>query len=422
MGDVVDPVQAAVEATFPLFEQHTDIPLLVQQMAEFSAQHIEAFSLISSPAHPRLMTQADNLCAFIRKDCQDLTDLDGYFLLMASFLRDIPISPNVFDEIGREFFSTKFEYLTDDIRRAVLEALAHNLISFNTIGVYHTIAEAKSEPRTPDELSFTPSDQERHTQELFHWIADSDDPLVFEVLGEKVLAHVFSLPAASPVYDAASLALWICIDHEKRRVEGNNRNNRDEPQSPMVGWFLRNQADVASSVLRGTWSTKYNPNQIRNLTTHIPQLSDIAAAMTLRSFDQKPAFLLDLRKARGIAPDRECIAIQKGQYNANAMTPTASSLESLMAYSLVYEDILGDDWRTPSSENPVVILLEALEVVEQHGGCIDQAVLEKLATRTLNAMKQGDDVEQILKSDVLKPFLNKNRNFQGIRLENDLGM
>ena len=155
MGDVVDPVQAAVEATFPLFEQHTDIPLLVQQMAEFSAQHIEAFSLISSPAHPRLTTQADNLCAFIRKDCQDLTDLDGYFLLMASFLRDIPISPNVFDEIGREFFSTKFEYLTDDIRRAVLEALAHNLISFNTIGVYHTIAEAKSEPRTPDELSFT---------------------------------------------------------------------------------------------------------------------------------------------------------------------------------------------------------------------------------------------------------------------------
>lgn len=417
-----DPVQAAVEATFPLFEQNKDIPLLVLRIAEFSAQHIDAFRQVTSPAHPKLMKQADNLYAFIRKDCQDLTDMDAYFALMTACLKDIPLSPNIFDELIRELFSPKFEYLTDDLRSTFLQGLADNLISFDTLGICHAAAASSLTLRAPDQLVFDSSDQEKNTMELLHWICDSNDPLVFEILGEQALSHIFTKGQWSPVFDPASIALWTCIDHENRRVAGNLRNNRDDPQSKMVGWFERNQDLVVASVIQGTWSTKYHPNHIAKLHTHLPQLQGIATAMTLRSFDQRPAFLLDLMSKSATAPDKECIAIQVGEYNTLPGTATASGLEALMAYSLVYGDVIGDRWFTLEDTNPVEILMSAIETVGKHGEVIDQVAFETLATRSLSALRRTDDVGKIMRNELLKPFLRTHRHFQGIRLEQDLGM
>lgn len=418
----VDAVQLAVQATFPLFAQNKDMALLARQMAEFKVVHGGAFSQVESPFYAKLLDQVENLFGFLRHDCQDLTDLDGYFAIMSAFMREIPISPNIFDEVVGELFSSKVDFLSEDDRRSVFQCLADNLTTFNTLENFSRVAMTSVRNRTPDQLLFEMSVQERHTQELLHWIAASDDPLVFEVLGEQVLSHIFSGSTMGPAYDPASMALWICIDHEQRRVASNERNNRSDPQSPMVGWFERNQSAVVATILQGTWSTKYHPKHISKLTTHLPALTEIAKAMTLRSFDQKGDFLLAFRKTYGEAPDAECIAIQAGRYNEPPDTPTANSLESLMAYSLVYEDILGDEWNAPDTRSLADILIYAIEAVEKHGLAVNQSVLEKLATRSLDALRRDDDVSAILRNNQLKPLLNGNKRFQGIRLEQDLGM
>lgn len=418
----IDPVQSAVEASFPLFEQNTDMPLLMRRLAEFRVQHIGAFNQVSSPSHQRLMTQFDNIYGFIRKDCQDITDMDAYFVLITACLKDIPLSANIFDELIAEIFSPKFEYLTDNIRKEFLDKLADNLINFDTLNTCHAISVASMTPRTPDCLLFETTKQERNTLELLHWIADSNDPLVFDIFGERVLSHIFKDTVCSPVYNPGSLALWICIDHERRRVSGNLRNNTSEKQSKMVEWFKNHEAMVASSVINGTWSTKYHRNYILHLKEYIPDLKGIEIAMTLRSFDQRPEFLLDLMHSRGVKPDHECIGIQIGKYDSVRNTSMRSGLQSLMAYSLVFENILEGLPLSVDEGGPVDALIDALETVRKKGLVIDRVAFESLAMSALDAMGRHDDINKVLSNELLRPFLKKSRHFQGIRLEQALGI
>lgn len=420
----VDAVQLAVQASFALFEQNSDMSLLARNMAVYSKQHAEAFRLVSSQHYPRLLRQVENLFGFLRDDCQKLPDVEGYFAIMSSFMKEMPITPNLFDKVVQELFSTKFDVLSYEGRRAVLQSLANNLTVFNTIENYAVSAASATTgtKRTPDLLFFEQSDQERHTHELLHWIAKSDDPLVFEILGEQVLSYIFSGIRAAPAYDPASIALFICIDQESRRVASNKRNNLNEPRSLMVGWFERNQAAVASIIMRGTWSPKYHPNLIKKLTTDLPQLADIAKAVTLRSFDQKGDFLIEFRQTYGEAPDTECLAIQSGQYNSTPKTPTARGLEALMAYSLAYGNVLEEDWVAPNEWSPSDLLIDALAIVREHGEVVDQVCLRKLAMRSIDALQRDANLDAILRHEDLLPYIKGNKRFQGMRLEQDLGM
>ena len=427
-GDVMmtgsndDLAQRAVEASFTMFEQSTDRVLLARQMAEFNANHIEAFEDVTSPAYEKLLRQTENLFDFIRKDCQDLMDLDGYFSLLAAYLRDIPISIGIIDEIGRELFSTKFDSLSERLKETLLQATLDNVVNYCVLHRCHTRASQQLSLRHPDNLAFDLSKEEDALQFMLNWVFSDDEPMVFSVLGEGLLAHIFSMRDSSPMFDAAAQALWLSADGERRRISSNSRNNLNEPPSPVVDWLGRNQKLVAGHVLGGTWSTKYHPVLIERFKQCFPHLTQISDAMTLRSYNQERGFLLDLVANSSLHPDKECLDIHRGAYNETPMKPTKCSLEALIAYSLVYKNVLGEDWIFDEENNPARQLKDAVDEVNKRGLTIRQDELTSLVVRAIEGLKRGGDVQWMLEEEIFKPFIRNNRRFQGMRLEDDLGM
>jgi hypothetical protein len=414
-----DPVLLAIEDMLPLFEQCHDIPAFLEKMRGFASHHLGAFRLAANDSHEKLTQKADGLLCLIRKDFQNPCDLESYYQLLSEFLRQIPLSPASYFMVGFELMGSKFESVDACLRRSTLQAFADNVTRHKMLEVLNL--EKSVSKRSPEVAAFDTLKDERGLAEVIHWLADHDDPLAFEVFGSQVLPYIMSIRNSSPEFDPISLVVHGCVDHENRRLRCNERNNAQTPQSPLVGWMVRNQNAVADAIMAGTWSIKHHPKHIATLRKTVPELEPIAQAMTLRSYDQDAGFLLDLR-GRGVMPDLECINILKGKYNQLPWAPTEIALVALMAYTLVHDDVLGNEWVSPPGGCTVKLLAEAVGVAKGKKLGIQEPALQMLAKNTLDRLRRGDEIDWIFNSEDLKPYLKGNRNLQGLRLEHDLGM
>lgn len=415
-------VEQATQAMHGMFEQNTDLIKLASQMAEFSDSFLAAYDMVSDPGHERLMGRSRDLFSFIKNDCQHPTDMDGYFTMLTVFLRHIPICMKTMLDIGYDVFSTKFDFVDPALREPVLKAIVSNIINFKVLERYHEKICEEERPRFSNHLTHQKNDGENHLTEVLYWIAESESDQVFELLGAPLYAHIYALRNTSPAFNPAAIAIDTAMRHMTGGQRTRDITEKFTVQSPTKDWLIGHQSEVEDSVMAGSWSIKYHCRYTAKLVSAAPELKDLANALTLRSRDNPPDLLIDLRKNHGLVPDRECLDILLGKYSQKPWSPAEGDLESLMVYSLVYGNVMGSQWNAPGPVNPVEVLAGAIKEMELRKLAVDPVALSEIAERALSLLTPNHQVGWIADCEPLKPFLKSNRRFQVMRLEEGMGL
>jgi hypothetical protein len=251
--------------------------------------------------------------------------------------------------------------------------------------------------------------------EIFHDGAKHRDDLFFQHFYAPFLSHVFSLRGMAPSYNPIALCLFGSEQGIKKDAYS------EEGSNPTKNWLASHQSDVAQAILAHSWHGKFNSKLVEKMEILGPAFIEITHAITLRAHNLSCRSLVDLQRDYGVSPDEECIRILKGAYNSTPGVPEEWHLRALMVYSLMHENVLGDDWNPPEEVNPVSFVEICVKEVEKFDQ-VNQHALDSIAIKALSLLTIKHSIDWISTSEVFKPYLRKHRHFQGLRLEHGLGL
>ncbi|MBI6882437.1 hypothetical protein [Pseudomonas putida] len=413
-------VQEAVQASFGLFVQNQDLARLAIDIHDFGKKYSAAFDDVADQKHSKLMRQCEALYDFIKIDCMTQTDQDVFYNMLDAYLNSIPVNADQVIKISSDIEVSIYFDPKPEMVDLAFASLSKNLIKFGLLERLLLISRRDYQSRNYDDPVFSIREPEKKLENLFYWLADLDDQHLFSSIGSPLLEHAFENIPFDNLCCVHAIAIDVCRRQEKIRV---SQRSAEYPISPMVLWMGENQYRVAKSVLSGSWSSKFHGNYIDDFRKLFPELLDISNAMVLRSHDPSWDALYCLKRDFGVTPDQECIDIMNGRYNSTAYAPTNGGLGSLIMYSLAYgEDIVGDSWNTPKGGTSVECLSNVTQGLRRLGGEPDQQVLDRLAPIALSHLQEGDALGWIEDSSLFRPYLNASKKYQGLRLQQDLGM
>jgi hypothetical protein len=407
--------QEAVEATFTIFANETQGPDFEKALIAFGETYRPAFDNVRHASFSRLMKQCDNLLGSIQTVCGRFHTPEIYFPVLEVYLGAVPLSIKQLKSIMIDIYKGHFEAVEQTQQDRILKKLLGNIIDFKVFERQAMIEQNSVANRFSDQAMFALSEAEKATSEIFYQAAEEDDEWMFEQFHKPLLDHVFSLRGMTAVYNPGALAIFSGEQHFRA-----GREFQDET-SPTKRWFMTHQTEMAQAVLANSWHGKYNMKFAQKIESLGPDFQVLTNALKLRARDMLDWHLVDLVHDHGITPDAECITILKGAYNKEPGTPMDGDFRVLMLYSLIYGDVLGDDWRAPKDENPLSMIQHCVFAAESRN-VIDQNALDSIVPRALSLLTREHDIDWIMESELFKPYLRRHRHFQGLRLENGLGL
>lgn len=407
--------QEAVEVTFTIFANETQGPDFEKALIAFGETYRPAFDNVRHASFSRLMKQCDNLLGSIQTVCGRFHTPEIYFPVLEVYLGAVPLSIKQLKSMMIDIYKGHFEAAEQTQQDRILKKLLGNIIDFKVFERQAMIEQNSVANRFSDQAMFALSEAEKATSEIFYQAAEEDDEWMFEQFHKPLLDHVFSLRGMPAVYNPAALAIFASEQHFRTGV-----HFRDEI-SPTKQWFMTHQAETAQAVLAHSWQGKFHVKFAKKLDDLGPSFQELATAVKLRVRDMDPWHLVDLKHDHGVAPDAECITILKGAYNKNPGIPMDGDVLVTMLYSLIYGNVLGDDWRTPKDTHPLLLIVSCIHLVESRN-VVDPSALDSLVPRALSLLTREHDIDWIMESELFKPYLRKHRHFQGLRLEDQLGL
>jgi hypothetical protein len=413
---VVNPedCQEAIEATYGIFANPTQGPDFEAALRSFGETYRPAFDNVKHPKYDRLLKQSSNLLASIQDTIGHYVSPELYFPVLDIYLRSVPLTVSQLHVVLRGVRGGHFQAIAPAQQATVLHSLLRNVIDF---GVFErqALIEAQRLPRYADGDSYFLSEVEKVTAEMFHAGAKHRDDQFFQHFHAPFLSHVFSLRGMAQIYNPIALCLFGSEQAIKleRFSEGES--------SPTKCWIASHHAEVVQAILAHSWHGKFNEKFVEKMDMLGPQFTEITNAITLRAHNLSSRSLVDLRRDHGVTPDEECIHILKGAYNTEPGVPEEWHLRALMTYSLMYENLLGDDWKTPEGSHPVTFVETCVRQVETFDS-VNPESLDSIALHALSLLTAQHSIDWVSTSEVFKPYLRNHRHYQGLRLCEGLGL
>lgn len=410
-----DDCRAGVEATYAIFANPTQGKAFERALVDFGETYRPAFDNVGHESHEKLMRQSSNLLASIQTACGRYTSTDLYLPVLDVYLRSVPLNVKQINEIMRDVCGDHFDQAPPAMREMILESLLRNVIDFKVFERQALIEQRSKTQIFSDQAAFFLGESEKVTGDIFYRAAEHDDDMFFKKFQEPLLEHVFSLRGMPTVYNPIALAIFASEQHFRAGIQ-----YKDET-SPTQQWFITHQAEMVEAVLAHSWHGKFHVKFAQKLENLDPLFTPLVNAVKLRARDVRDWHLVELLHDHGIAPDPEAITILKGAYSAVPGSPMDCDLRALMVYSLIYGDVLGDDWQAPKDVNPLELIENCWQLATSRN-VIDQTALDSIVPRALSLLGRQHEIDWIMDCELFKPYLRKHRHFQGLRLEEGLGL
>lgn len=187
--------------------------------------------------------------------------------------------------------------------------------------------------------------------------------------------------------------------------------------SETISWLKENEEKIACDLLGQNPSNKLNSAIALKAHSHgMPMLGDM---IRIRQGFYGTGDLLKYRSI-GIKPDEILLDYLRNQYVICGTSGKYLSSISFLAYSIVEGDYNIDLMSIRSS--PMVVAKKAIEIIFLLGEKPNNISIEKIIADVIDMASCSSDVEWLEKVTEAKEILIKNKKYQGLRFESELGL